>query len=350
MASLDKFFEYLEKLPENFDARSETLKDKIKYDAERKLLILQGQLTEKQKDELCKLFKDDVTFQKAIECLFWKSLSPPDDLRKKECNDKYFVTEELGRMNTWMHRALSAWLVLIGMGSILVLIGIWSQLELGQSKATPTSSDSKNSDQTNKGTSTASFQPGTSGTQTASNEQTTKSSITKNQQSSEIPKVTPQHEDVCKISKSWVKKRLYGTNDQIMFLIAFLAGMIGSTTHGISSLMDFRGNRRLFRSWSLWYFGLPIVGGMVSIIFYIVLRAGFVSTNSGANNLNPFGIAGVSVMVGLFTDKATTKLAEIFDTMFSLKTTTKNREGGLNPSNDQPKTLPGTSSEETTTK
>ena len=124
-----------------------------------------------------------------------------------------------------------------------------------------------------------------------------------------------------------------------MFLIAFLAGIVGSTTHGISSLMDFRGNRRLFRSWSLWYFGLPIVGGMVAVVFYIVVRAGFISSNSDANNLNPFGITAVSVMVGLFTDKATTKLAEVFDTMF--KTTTKTREGSLDPSSDRSTTKQG---------
>lgn len=252
----------LEKLPADWNTLPDVLRNKMLYDGEK--LVLMGYLTESERSDLLGLSKE-TDYQDAIEYLFWKSNSPPDTLKRKEPDDKDFVTEKLTRMKPWVHRALAVWLVIIGIGSVIAIIGIWPHL---------------------------------------------KENVSAN-------KDCPVH---------W----LYKTSDQVLFILAFLAGIIGSATHGISSLMDFRGNRRLFRSWSLWYFALPIVGGMVAIVFYITVRAGFIAGNGGTETINPFGIASVSVMVGLFTDKATTKLAEVFDTMF--KVTTKPREGALDNS------------------
>lgn len=338
MANLPEFRVYLEKTPAGWDTLAESFKEKMRYDDAVKKLILTGRLTEVEKKALRDLSPLDEAYQDAIEYLFWKSNSPPDTLERKELEDKDFVTEKLTRMNPWVHRTLAVWLVIIGIGSVITLIGLWPNLK-------------DSADQLNKYLETPDFydtvhiqKPDFVFSEEAKlliNETTqyrTKPfSELQDDKKHNIKKLNQlllqevySKTTLGMLNKSCPMNWLYGTGDQVMFILAFLAGIIGSATHGISSLMDFRGNRRLFRSWSLWYFALPIVGGMVAIIFYITVRAGFIAGNNGTENINPFGIAAVSVMVGLFTDKATTKLAEVFDTMF--KTTTKAREGALDTS------------------
>jgi hypothetical protein len=46
-----------------------------------------------------------------------------------------------------------------------------------------------------------------------------------------------------------------------------------------------------------------------------VVRGGLLNTAS-SSDLNPFGFAGLAVMVGMFTKQATNKLDEVFSTMF----------------------------------
>jgi hypothetical protein len=52
------------------------------------------------------------------------------------------------------------------------------------------------------------------------------------------------------------------------------------------------------------------------VLFYFALRGGLFSANTSTDNINPFGIAALAGLVGLFSKQATDKLREIFDTMF----------------------------------
>jgi hypothetical protein len=177
---------------------------------------------------------------------------PPDDLKKKESSDLNFVTEELAKMNPWIHRALGIWFLLIATVSISWIVQLWPA------------------------------------------------------EGSELP----------------------GVLERSYLLLTLLFGLLGGSAHGLGSLMDFRGQRRLFRSWTLWYFMLPILGGIMAFIFYVAVRAGFITADA-TRSINVFGVAAISVLVGLFTDDATNKLAEVFRTMF--KTAGKEREGELSP-------------------
>ncbi len=134
-------------------------------------------------------------------------------------------------------------------------------------------------------------------------------------------------------------------SDSVFFLIALLCGVLGGATHGLSSLMDFRGQRRLFRSWSLWYFGLPLLGGMLATIMLLVLRAGLFPNREAVEALNPFAVGAVGALAGLFTDKATSKLADVLETLFA---TEKKREGPLTPTTSTPATSTPAASAPTT--
>ncbi len=179
---------------------------------------------------------------------------PPDDLKMKEGDDSKFVTEEMAKMNPWVHRALAGWFVLIAVLALRWIVTLWPA------------------------------------------------------EGAELP----------------------GDVERSYLVLTLLFGLVGGAAHGLSSLMDFRGQRRLFRSWTLWYFALPLLGGVMAFIFYIAVRAGFLTADA-TKSINMYGVAAISVLVGLFTDDATNKLAEVFKTMF--KTTGKEREGGLNPDN-----------------
>jgi hypothetical protein len=63
----------------------------------------------------------------------------------------------------------------------------------------------------------------------------------------------------------------------------------------------------------------------MALIFYALLRGGFLAgTPADAKAVSPFGVIAVCALVGMFADKATQKLGEIFDTLF----TSKDQRGG----------------------
>ncbi len=65
------------------------------------------------------------------------------------------------------------------------------------------------------------------------------------------------------------------------------------------------------------YLSLPFVGAALAIVFYIVLRGGLVAGQTTAAQLNAFGFAAVSALVGLFSPEAAEKLKQIFSTLLT---------------------------------
>jgi len=112
--------------------------------------------------------------------------------------------------------------------------------------------------------------------------------------------------------------------DQRLFLVVIAAGTLGSLIHTIPSLADYVGNRSLTNSWIWWLLLRTPIGIALALLFYLVLRGGLVvpslpSAGAGTDTthlLNPYGIAAISAMAGMFSKQATDKLREIFDTLF----------------------------------
>jgi hypothetical protein len=107
------------------------------------------------------------------------------------------------------------------------------------------------------------------------------------------------------------------TRDVQLLLIAIFAGAIGSFLHGLKSLTDFIGNRTAIASWFWWYISRPFMGMALALVFYAVLRGGFViGSPADAKVVNPFGVLAIGALVGMFSDKAAQKLGEVFDVVF----------------------------------
>ncbi len=302
--------ESLETLPEGMTSIPPALQNKLKYDPEKKILVLTGCLTEAERDQL-RAFSKDVEFWKVVERLYEKSAGPPESLRWKEGDDSKFVTEELTAMKQVIHRSLAGWFILLGFGSIILIISLWPS---GIEMQTPTDRrlDSlaqliaRLSQPVNDSTTTDSMSPATA---------------MRKHDSTLYVQAIPGDSD-------------FPGAEQRFLMLALCAGILGGSAGGLASLLDFRGNRRLFSSWTLWYFAQPIVAGMMAVIFYVCIRAGFFSSSTTLQNVNVFGVVAFCAMVGLFTDDATSKLSQVFKTLFA-STDSEARDGQLVASDEQ---------------
>jgi IPT/TIG domain len=109
--------------------------------------------------------------------------------------------------------------------------------------------------------------------------------------------------------------RLLLDEEQRLFVIVALAGFLGGLVHSARSLYEYVGNRVLRRSWLLMYLALPFIGGALAVVFYIILRGGLITGT--AAQVNFFGFAAISALVGLFSPEAAEKLKQIFSTLLA---------------------------------
>lgn len=103
--------------------------------------------------------------------------------------------------------------------------------------------------------------------------------------------------------------------EQRLFVVVALAGALGGLIHCARSLYEYVGNRDLRRSWLLMYLSLPFIGGALAVVFYVILRGGLVTGT--AAQVNFFGFAAISALVGLFSPEAVEKLKQIFGTLLA---------------------------------
>jgi hypothetical protein len=126
------------------------------------------------------------------------------------------------------------------------------------------------------------------------------------------------------------------TADVQLLMLVMVAGALGSFLHTATSFADFVGNEKLARSWLWWYLLKPFVGMGLAVIFYLVIRGGFLSAGTEAGKVNIYGIAALAGLTGMFSKQATDKLGEVFTTLFQTKPGEGDdaRKGGL--ANDVP--------------
>ena len=118
-------------------------------------------------------------------------------------------------------------------------------------------------------------------------------------------------------------------------LTTALAGALGSFIHLATSFVDYAGNKNLSESWAWWYFLRPGIGSALAVVVYFVVRAGLISP--GETSLNPYGVAAVAALSGMFSKQATDKLQETFE---SLCATKKMKESSSLEQRDVPTSRP----------
>ncbi|MEW2354470.1 IPT/TIG domain-containing protein [Spirillospora sp. NPDC029432] len=119
-----------------------------------------------------------------------------------------------------------------------------------------------------------------------------------------------------------VALRLFGWRPVIgreasFFVIVMAAGALGAVVHALRSLYWYVGNRSLRRSWLMMYLLLPVTGALFGLIVYLVLRGGLTSPAGGFTEVNPYGMAAIAALVGLFSQETAEKLRAVFQTLLS---------------------------------
>jgi hypothetical protein len=115
---------------------------------------------------------------------------------------------------------------------------------------------------------------------------------------------------------------IWTTLEERLVLLVVVAGALGSYIHSATSYADFRGNRQFGPSWLLWYILRPFIGVSLALVVYFAIRGGLLSmvlsgdAATDATKINPFGIAAIAGLTGMFSKQAADKLAEVFSTLF----------------------------------
>jgi hypothetical protein len=89
--------------------------------------------------------------------------------------------------------------------------------------------------------------------------------------------------------------------------------------HAATSFVNFTGARSIVTSWRWWYILRPFIGSALALGFFFVVRAGFFAPSAGTTDLNLVGFAAMAFLTGMFTRQATAKLAELFETLFNVR-------------------------------
>lgn len=104
-------------------------------------------------------------------------------------------------------------------------------------------------------------------------------------------------------------------------VVMMLAAGIGSLITTMLGYLEHASEKRDFTiAYIPWYVGRPLMGMLLGLIFFFVIKGGLwmtMSPESGAQvKLHKLGLAGIAALVGLFSKNAIAKLRELFQTLF----------------------------------
>jgi hypothetical protein len=111
-------------------------------------------------------------------------------------------------------------------------------------------------------------------------------------------------------------------------LLLFALGLFGGSIKCLASLVDYVGKGKFLVRWAAYYLLHPIIGGALAVAFVMVLKGGL-SKDTGVDATNPYALYAIAVVVGMFSDEASKKLAKIAQAIF-----TDNTSGDSADSND----------------
>jgi hypothetical protein len=101
----------------------------------------------------------------------------------------------------------------------------------------------------------------------------------------------------------------------VLIAMVMMAGALGAIVGVTRRFLYFAAREELTRrdEWS--YLMRPLQGAALALIVYFTLRGGYLGQDQRAP-INPYGVAALSALVGLFTRHAVSKLTDVFDTLF----------------------------------
>jgi hypothetical protein len=103
--------------------------------------------------------------------------------------------------------------------------------------------------------------------------------------------------------------------DVVLIAMVLVVGALGALVGVSRRFLHYASRDELTKrdQWS--YLMRPLQGSVLALIVYFTLRGGYLGQDQSAP-VNPYGIAALSALVGLFTRHAVSKLTDVFDTLF----------------------------------
>jgi hypothetical protein len=101
----------------------------------------------------------------------------------------------------------------------------------------------------------------------------------------------------------------------VLIAMVLMVGALGALVGSSRRFLYFATRDELTKrdEWS--YLIRPLQGAALALIVYFTLRGGYLGQDQTAP-VNPYGVAALSALVGLFTRHAVSKLTDVFDTLF----------------------------------
>lgn len=101
----------------------------------------------------------------------------------------------------------------------------------------------------------------------------------------------------------------------VLIVMVLMVGALGALVGTSRRFLYFATRDELTKrdEWS--YLIRPMQGAALALIVYFTLRGGYLGQDQSAP-VNPYGVAALSALVGLFTRHAVSKLTDVFDTLF----------------------------------
>jgi hypothetical protein len=114
---------------------------------------------------------------------------------------------------------------------------------------------------------------------------------------------------------------LFGLTDMafdhqvVLIAMVLMVGALGALVGSSRRFLYFATRDELTKrdEWS--YLIRPLQGATLALIVYFTLRGGYLGQDQ-SSPVNPYGVAALSALVGLFTRHAVSKLTDVFDTLF----------------------------------
>ncbi|MEJ3655915.1 hypothetical protein WEH80_23380 [Actinomycetes bacterium KLBMP 9759] len=107
--------------------------------------------------------------------------------------------------------------------------------------------------------------------------------------------------------------------EQRILLIVAFCGLLGGSIRLLLRIRNEFSSDRVSALYIPWYFLTPPIGAILAVGFYFVVRGGFFSNTTSAQDVNLFAFAGTGVLVGLFAESAVERLEGAFFGAFTAR-------------------------------
>jgi hypothetical protein len=106
--------------------------------------------------------------------------------------------------------------------------------------------------------------------------------------------------------------------ETLLLLVMMVSGAIGACVFSIWAISNHLGKHHDFyyARYKYWYYTRPFIGVGLALFFYLLIRGGLLTIGAEFMTLNLVVIAGLSGLVGMFSEQAILKLSELADATF----------------------------------